>query len=217
MAMSMNNAPLSPNHPYFLTAKLLSPRGALAGPMRILFLAPKFYFCPQKCAIHSAETRRDALKITQAIITLHWRRFRCPAFGSTSVSMSPTSLGSPRVSRRVHCHHLRADVTRSAATGHPRPRALDPPARARIPRRAREPPTRGDNTCGGERGSVPLPVGLTNREPCPRVVRIAGNAFFSSKPRFDREKIRLQCKLPGGNDRRTAPAAPRMHQKGRAS
>ena len=138
------------------------------------------------------------------IISPHWRRFRCPAFGSTSVSMSSTSLGSPRVSRRVHCHHLRADVTRSAATGHPRPRALDPPARARIPRRAREPPTRGDNTCGGERGSVPLLVGLTNREPCPRVVRIAGNAFFSSKPRFDREKIRLQCKVMTSNVIRTS-------------
>ena len=104
----------------------------------------------------------------------------------------------------LHCHHLRADVTRGAATGHPRPRALDPPARARIPRRAREPPTRGDNTCGGERGSVPLPVGLTNREPCPRVVRIAGNAFFSSKPRFDRGKIRLQCKVMTSNVIRTS-------------
>ena len=138
------------------------------------------------------------------IISPHWRRFRCPACGSTSVSMSPTSLGSPRVSRRVHCHHLRADVTRSAATGHPRPRALDPPARARIPQRAREPPTRGDNTCGGERGSVPLLVGLTNREPCPRVVRIAGNAFLSSKPRFDRGKIRLQCKVMTSNVIRTS-------------
>ena len=33
--------------------------------------------------------------------------------------------------------------------------------------------------------------GIPKREPCPRVVRIVGNAFSSSKPRFDRGKIRL--------------------------
>ena len=47
MAMSINTGPVSPNHPYFFTAKLFSPRGALAGPMRILFLAPKM--CHPQC------------------------------------------------------------------------------------------------------------------------------------------------------------------------
>ena len=96
----------------------------------------------------------------------------------------------------LHCHHLRADVTRGAATGHPRPRALDPP-------RTLEPPTRVRCPHEGERGSVPLPFGMTNREPCPRVMRIAGNAF-SSKPRFDRGKIRLQCKVMTSNVIRTS-------------
>ena len=47
MAMSINTGPVSPNHPYFFTAKLFSPRGALAGPMRILFLATKM--CQPQC------------------------------------------------------------------------------------------------------------------------------------------------------------------------
>ena len=69
MAMSINTGPVSPNHPYFFTAKLFSPRGALAGPMRILFLATKM--CqPQcrdeeRCAENHSSDHNSALETIQ--------------------------------------------------------------------------------------------------------------------------------------------------------
>ena len=47
MAMSINNAPLSPNHPYFFRQNCSVQGGAAAGPMRILFLPTKM--CHPQC------------------------------------------------------------------------------------------------------------------------------------------------------------------------
>ena len=99
---------------------------------------------------------------------------------SIAITCAPTSLAAPPPDIPAHARWIP-------------PRALESPG-------ARENPPRAEIIrAGGERGSVPLPVGLTNREPCPRVVRIAGNAFSSAKPRFDRGKIRLQCKVMTSN------------------
>ena len=108
MAMSINNAPLSPNHPYFFTAKLFSPRGALAGPMRILFLAGKM--CqPQcrdeeRCAENHSNDHNFALETIQ--MPSFWEYIRLDVLHvpgvatrvstrSIAITCAPTSLAAP--------------------------------------------------------------------------------------------------------------------------
>ena len=66
-----------------------------------------------------------------------WEYIRLDVLHVPGVATRVSTRPLPSPARRRH--------SRSAATGHPRPRALDPPARARIPPRALESPRAREN------------------------------------------------------------------------
>ena len=101
MAMSINNAPLSPSHPYFLRQNCSVQGGAAAGPMRILFLPTKMCH-PQcrdeeRCAENHSNDHNFALETIQMPSFWEHTRLDVPHVPGVATRVSTRSIG-------VICH-----------------------------------------------------------------------------------------------------------------